>query len=151
MVTGRAESLLFDSGNSFPKPAFPTFQMPSSLCWPPLPNFLVLASPFVGIQPVVGETRSPDVKFFSVSSFLEPLVLIVHPQPFTHIFFSESPCWGCSSLRECYLTQAVSLTSCQLQSACFQPQSWPQACCMVLSPAPCLEKFFCFSGQNRGR
>lgn len=79
LVTGRAEALLFESGTSFRKPAFPTIQIPSSQHWTLLPNFPVPASAFMGSQPVAREIRSPDLNLLS---------------QFPHFL---TPCWNCVS------------------------------------------------------
>lgn len=148
-VTREAESLLFDSGNSSPKPAFPTIQMPSSQCWRPLLNFLVLAFPLWASSLWWARWDPLIWHSFWHPHSLNPLFeLFIHS--LSHTSFSQNHLVGaallCRGVTDPSSFSPSFLPVAQLRSACLQPQPWPQACLMVLSPAPGSEKFFCFSG-----
>lgn len=79
MVTGRAESLLFESGTSFLTPAFPTIQMPSSQHWALLALFSYSCLCLCG-------RRDQNPWSELVFSFLEPLVENDYPLKAPKIF-----------------------------------------------------------------
>ena len=99
MVTGRAESLLFDSGTSLLMLTFPAIQMPSSPHWALLALFSTsLLSP-CGRR---AQIPCPGLGF----SFLETRVgndeRLEAPQPFTHPSPPGLPRWGSLLLQECH-------------------------------------------------
>lgn len=96
MVTGRAESLPFDSGTSLLMPTFAAIQMPST--GPCLPYFPLLCSPLVG-----GEVRFPVLSLGSHS--LKPLLEIIslwRLHSLAHTPHPQDRCaGGCLSPQEC--------------------------------------------------
>ena len=110
MVTGRAESLLFDSGTSLLMSTFPAIQMPSSPHWALLALFSSsLLSPCGRRAQIPG----PELGF----SFLETCVgndeRLEAPQPFTHPLPQDCLAGGCLSLQECRLAGGcLSLQEC---------------------------------------
>lgn len=146
MVTGRAESLLFDSGTSLLMLTFPAIQMPSS------PHWALLA-------------------LFS-SSLLSPCGRRAHSLPWAWVLIPWNPCWkwwvfGSSTAFHTPLSPRIALlglpvasgvspsgslhTSCQLHGALFLALPWPEGRCTMHSLVSVLWEVLCFFGQDRGR